>query len=163
MCVCVCVCVCVWSVCLSSLVCVVGVIFVCIHAVYGFCGYSFFYAWLDVSAWLFGHLLFWVSYMHMFCIFFCICTCSAQQSMFHMERRSRNPLIITINIKLTTQPMLPHSVCTERVITALTHSKHRHAKHKSKSWCTLGKGPKCHSNLLAHMILTKPTSKYNKM
>ena len=31
--------------------------------------------------------------MHVFCIF-CICTCSAQLSMFHMERRSRNTLII---------------------------------------------------------------------
>ena len=33
--------------------------------------------------------------MHVFCIFF-ICTCSAQLSMFHMERRSRNTLIIII-------------------------------------------------------------------
>ena len=33
--------------------------------------------------------------------YFCICTCSAQLGMFHMERRSRNILItilITINI-----------------------------------------------------------------
>ena len=29
--------------------------------------------------------------------YFCICPCSAQMSMFHMERRSRNTLII-INI-----------------------------------------------------------------
>ena len=28
-----------------------------------------FYAYLDVSAWLFGHLLFWVSYTYVFCIF----------------------------------------------------------------------------------------------
>ena len=28
--------------------------------------------------------------------YFCICTCSAQLSMFHMERRSRNTLIIII-------------------------------------------------------------------
>ena len=27
---------------------------------------------------------------------FCICTCSAQLSMFHMERRSRNTLIVII-------------------------------------------------------------------
>ena len=26
--------------------------------------------------------------------YFCVCTCSAQLSMFHMERRSRNTLII---------------------------------------------------------------------
>ena len=35
----------------------------------GFMGILFFYVQLDVSAWLFGHLLFWVSYMHVFCIF----------------------------------------------------------------------------------------------
>ena len=29
-------------------------------------------------------------------LYFCICTCSAQLSMFHMERRSRNTLIIII-------------------------------------------------------------------
>ena len=29
---------------------------------------------------------------------FCICTCSAQLSMFHMEKCSRNTLVITINI-----------------------------------------------------------------
>ena len=27
--------------------------------------------WLDVWVWLFGHMLFWVSYMHVFCIFVC--------------------------------------------------------------------------------------------
>ena len=31
-------------------------------------------------------------------LYFCICTCSAQLSMFHMERRSRNTLIINIII-----------------------------------------------------------------
>ena len=30
-------------------------------------------------------------------LYFCICTCSAQLSMFHMERHSKNtPIIITI-------------------------------------------------------------------
>ena len=33
--------------------------------------------------------------MHVLCIFF-TCTCSAQLNMFHMERRSRNTLIIII-------------------------------------------------------------------
>ena len=34
--------------------------------------------------------------------YFCICPCSAQLSMFHMERRSRNMLIIiTIFISIT--------------------------------------------------------------
>ena len=31
-------------------------------------------------------------------LYFCICTCSAQMNMFHMERRSRNTLIILILI-----------------------------------------------------------------
>ena len=31
-------------------------------------------------------------------LFLCICTCSAQLNMFHMERRSRNTLIIIIII-----------------------------------------------------------------
>ena len=31
-------------------------------------------------------------------LYFCICTCSAQLSMFHMERRSRNTLIINVII-----------------------------------------------------------------
>ena len=31
-------------------------------------------------------------------LYFCICTCSAQLSMFHMEKRSRNTLFITIVI-----------------------------------------------------------------
>ena len=31
-------------------------------------------------------------------LYFCICTCSAQLSMFHMERRSRNTLVIIIVI-----------------------------------------------------------------
>ena len=31
-------------------------------------------------------------------LYFCICTCSAQLSMFHMERCSRNTLIIIIII-----------------------------------------------------------------
>ena len=47
----------------------------------------------------FGHMLFWVSYMYVFCI----CTCSVQLSMFHMERCSRNTLftIIIIIMKVT--------------------------------------------------------------
>ena len=31
-------------------------------------------------------------------LYFCICTCSTQMTMFHMERRSRNTLIIIIII-----------------------------------------------------------------
>ena len=44
-CVCMCVCVCVWvCVCLSSLVCMVWVIFVYVDTVFGLYGYSFFSA-----------------------------------------------------------------------------------------------------------------------
>ena len=35
-------------------------------------------------------------------LYFCICTCSAQLSMFHMERRSRKTLIIIIIIIIIT-------------------------------------------------------------
>ena len=33
-------------------------------------------------------------------LYFCICPCSAQLSMFHVERRSRNTLIIIIIITI---------------------------------------------------------------
>ena len=52
---------------------------------------------LDVSAWLFGHLLF-LSVLYACVFYFCICTCSSQWSMFHMAKRSRNRLIIIIII-----------------------------------------------------------------
>ena len=44
-----------------------------------------------------GHILFWVSYIHVFCI----CTCSAQLSMFFMERRSRNTVFMIIIYSLS--------------------------------------------------------------
>ena len=34
--------------------------------------------------------------LHACVLYFCICTCSAQLSMFRIERRSRNAIIITI-------------------------------------------------------------------
>ena len=37
-------------------------------------------------------------------LYFCIFTCSAQLSMFHMERRSRNTLIIIIIVPNITVP-----------------------------------------------------------
>ena len=39
-------------------------------------------------------------------LYFCICTCSAQLSMFHMERRSRNTLIIIISIITLLVPLI---------------------------------------------------------
>ena len=38
-----------------------------------------------------------LSVLHACVLYFCICTCSAQLSMFHMERHSRNMLIINIS------------------------------------------------------------------
>ena len=69
----------------------------CLYTVIGFYGYlgfwGTFFSLLDVSAWLFVHLL------CLACVlYFCICTCSAQLSMFHMERRSRSRLVIIIII-----------------------------------------------------------------
>ena len=70
----------------------VEVIFVYVDTVYGFCGYSFSclvgcfkHDYLDTCC--FECLIFCVLY-------FCICTCSVQLSMFHMERRARNTLTI---------------------------------------------------------------------
>ena len=50
-------------------------------------------------------IIFWtpavLSVLYICVLYFCICTCSAQLSMFHMEGRSRNTLIIiTIVIML---------------------------------------------------------------
>ena len=42
-----------------------------------------------------GAILF-LSVLYACVFYFCICTCSAQLSMFHMEKRSRNTLIIII-------------------------------------------------------------------
>ena len=53
---------------------------------YGFYGYSFF-----MLSWMFQHDC---------VLYFCICTCSAQLSMFDMERRSRNTLIIIIKLSI---------------------------------------------------------------
>ena len=40
--------------------------------------------------------------LHACVLYFCICTFSAQLSMFHMERRSRNTLIVIIIIIIAT-------------------------------------------------------------
>ena len=99
MCVCACVhvservCVCV---CVIISLCGSGYFFVYIDTVYGFYGYSFLC--------LFGcfSMITWtptvLSVLYACVSYFCICTCSVQLSMFHMERRSRNTLIIIIII-----------------------------------------------------------------
>ena len=54
-----------------------------------------------------------LSVLYAYVFYFCICTCSAQLSMFHMERRSRNTLIIIIIFptNLFNQCHYPKSEC----------------------------------------------------
>ena len=57
--------------------------------------------------------------------YFCICTCSEQLSMFHMEKRSRNMLIIIINniiiqARRTNKPLSDQS-CTPTSPLITTH------------------------------------------
>ena len=56
-------------------------------------------SWMFGHDILSGHLLFWVSCILVFYIFG-ICACSAQLSMFHMERYSRNTIIINSIINI---------------------------------------------------------------
>ena len=92
MCVCVCVCACACvCVCLSVLVCMVGVIVVYVDTVYWF--YILFLCLIGCFS-----MIIWtptvLSVLYACVLYFCICTCSAQLSMFHMERCPRNMLII---------------------------------------------------------------------
>ena len=70
----------------------VGVIFVHVDTVYGFYGYSFLclVACFSMIIWTSTVL----SVLYACVLYLCICTCSAQLSMFHVEKRSRNTLII---------------------------------------------------------------------
>ena len=89
-----------WSdlyVCVSSLVCMVGDVYVHVDMVFGFYVFCLF---IFLFSWMFQHdcsdTCCFESYMHV--LYFWICTSSAQLSIFHMERRSRNTLIIIIII-----------------------------------------------------------------
>ena len=63
-----------------------------------------FYAWMFQHDYLDTYCL---SVLYACILHFCICTCSAQLSMFHVERRSRNTLIIFIIIKMQViEPMM---------------------------------------------------------
>ena len=100
MCVCVCACVCV-CVCARArapaCVCViisfmVWVTFPYVDTVFGFYGHSFLclvgcFCMIILTPAV-------LSVLNARVLHFCICTCSAQLNMFHMERRSRNTLII---------------------------------------------------------------------
>ena len=70
----------------------VGVILVYVDRIYGLYGYSFLCLVGCFS------MIIWtptvLSVLYACVLYFCIWTCSAQLSMFHMERRSRNTLII---------------------------------------------------------------------
>ena len=76
----------------------VGVIFVYVDTVFGFYGYSFLRLVRCFS------MIIWtpavMSVLYACVLYFGICTCSGQLSMFHMERCSRNTLI-TIIIKFS--------------------------------------------------------------
>ena len=54
---------------------------------------------LFVLSWLFQHDYLDTCLDYACVLYFCISTCSAQLSMFHMERRSRNTFVIIIIIK----------------------------------------------------------------
>ena len=87
MCVCVCVCVCECvRVYLLSLVCMVRVIYLHVDTYLGFMG-KFFNCLVGCFS-----MIVWtpavLSVLYACVLYFCICTCSAQLSMFHMERLS---------------------------------------------------------------------------
>ena len=89
-----CVSVCVF-VCLSVIISLyVWVIFVYVDTVYGFYGYSFLYLIGFFSMITCTPTV--LSVLYAYVLSFCICTCTAQLSMFHMERCSRKTLIIII-------------------------------------------------------------------
>ena len=53
-----------------------------------------------------------LSVLHACVLYFCICTCSAQLSMFHMERRSNNTLFITFIALFATNWTACHMHCS---------------------------------------------------
>ena len=91
--VCVCVCVCV-------IISLYGWGYFCVRwygiSLYGFYGYSFLCLVGCFSMIIWTPTVLSVLYARV--VYFCICTCSAQLSMFHVERRSRNTLSIIIII-----------------------------------------------------------------
>ena len=74
----------------------VRVVFVYVGTVYGFLGGIFLCLVGCFSMIIWTPIV--LSVLHACVLYFCICTSSTQLSMFHMERRSRNTLIIIIII-----------------------------------------------------------------
>ena len=75
----------------------VGIIYVYVDMVFGFMGNSFFnclVGCLTMIVWTPAVL----DVLYACILYFCICTCSGQLSMFQMERHSGNTLIIIIII-----------------------------------------------------------------
>ena len=75
----------------------VEITYVYIDTILGFLGTFFFFLLLNL---MFEHD--WtpavLDVLYACVLYFCICTCSAQLSMFHMKRHSRNTLIIISSI-----------------------------------------------------------------
>ena len=73
----------------------VGVIYADVDLYLGFMGNFFSYCIVGCFS-----MIVWtpavLSILYAYVLYFCICTCSAQLSMFHMERCSRSTLIIII-------------------------------------------------------------------
>ena len=99
----------------------VGVIFVYVDTVCWFYGYSFiFFIYFFFFLGLIGcfSMIIWtpivLSVLYACVLYFCICTCSALLSMFHMERRSRTTLIIIIIIIIIIKSGNRSQVCRPR-------------------------------------------------
>ena len=79
----------------------VGVIYVYIDTVFGFYGFCFLLLFFNCFVGCFSMTVRTpavLSALYACVLYFCICPCSEQFSMFHMERHSRNTLIIIIII-----------------------------------------------------------------
>ena len=116
------------SVCLSLLICMVGVIFAHVDTLYGFYGYSFL-----CLVGCFSIIIWTPAVLSVLCacvLYFCIYTCSAQLSIFHIERRSRNTLIIIIAIIIS---IITQCSLTARTIVSLLTTDQRAPFFKSLS------------------------------
>ena len=87
----------------------VGVIYVCVDSVFG-CFACLFDSFFNCFSWMFQHACLdtccfecLIIKLYACVLYFCICPCSAQLTMFHMERRSRNTLITVIIIIINTK------------------------------------------------------------
>ena len=78
-----------------------------------------------------------LSVLYAYVLYFCICTCYAQLSMFHMERRSRNTLIIIIiKVEFQSQEVQDGYWCTggKTDKTKNTTVRSRRQERSDKPW-----------------------------